>query len=175
MENSNLTDLLSTAFDEGGHILASTDQQFPAVWDQSTEPTSRPLKAHQPETPTNPWDPRFVLDLALAVDELPDILSRYDISEDEFKMLSDTPLFRRELAVAMREVRENGVSFACKARVQAESYLEVMDELVYDAATPANVRLETIRSAVKWARLEPKEDKAEGAGTGAVVNVQINF
>lgn len=123
----------------------------------------------------NQWDPRLIIDLAVGVDALPEILDRYDLSLDEFNALSQTQVFRRELALVIRDVRENGLSFTQKARVQAESYLEVMDQLVYDVATPASTRLEAIRSMVKYGKLEPKEDK-EGGGTNAQqINIQISF
>ena len=123
----------------------------------------------------NQWDPRFLLDLAVGVDALPDILDRYGFTEDSFDTLSRSRIFRKELAQTIRDVRENGVSFTQKARIQAESYLEVIDQLVYDFNTPASTRLESIRSMVKWGRLEPKEDK-ESAGTNAQqININISF
>ncbi|MDD3092308.1 MAG: hypothetical protein PHG80_11840 [Methanoregulaceae archaeon] len=131
--------------------------------------------AQAPTGPTNQWDPRFLLDLAVGVDALPDILDRYGFTEDSFDTLSRSRIFRKELAQTIRDVRENGVSFTQKARIQAESYLEVIDQLVYDFNTPASTRLESIRSMVKWGRLEPKEDK-EGAGTNAQqININISF
>ena len=129
----------------------------------------------RPLTPTNQWDPRLILDLAVGVEGMEDILSRYSLTLDEYYALSSTPAFRRELALAVRDVRENGVTFAAKARVQAELYLEVLENIVYDTSTPASTRLEAIRSAVKWGRLEPKDDKAGDSGPTTQVNVQINF
>ena len=128
-----------------------------------------------PVPPTCQWDPRLVLDLAIAVDDLSVILARYDLSEAEFNLLSDTPVFRRELALAMRDARENGVGFQVKAKIQAESYLSVLDSLVYDSNTPASVRLECIRSAVQWGALLPKEAKADSTQNATQINVNISF
>lgn len=137
--------------------------------------TSLPVSCKRPHNQTNLWDPRLILDLAVDVDGLPEILLRYGLSIEEYNMLSETQAFRRELALAMREIRENGVSFSNKAKIQAESYLSIVDELVYSNETPASVRLEAIRSAVKWGKLEPKEDKAGDSGNQQTINVQINF
>jgi hypothetical protein len=123
---------------------------------------------------TNRWDPRLILDLAVAIDPLEDILQRYSLSQDEFDLLAKTQAFRRELAGTIRDARENGITFASKAKFQAESYLEVLDQIVHDATTPASTRLEAIRSTVRWGGLEPKEQK-EDATTATQVNVQINF
>jgi len=125
--------------------------------------------------PTNKWDPRFIMDLALGLDELDTILTRYGLTEQEFDTLSKVPAFRRELALTIRDARENGVTFAGKARTQAEGYLEVLDALVYDAGTPASTRLEAIRSTVKWAKLEPKDDKNDGNQNNSQINISINF
>lgn len=127
-----------------------------------------------PDT-TNPWDPRLILDLALGIDDIPEILSRYNLSEDEFNILSSTAPFRQELAITIREAREHGIKFSQKAKVQAEGYLEVLDSMVYDQATPASVRLEAIRSTVKWGRLEPPKEKTEGDTNAQQINVNINF
>lgn len=122
-----------------------------------------------------PWDPKLVFDLAVEVDDLPTILERYALSEDEFSGLMSVPAFRRELALMVRDVREDGVSFRSKAKLQAEDYLQILDEMVYDPTTPASVRLDAIKSAVKWGDLEPREKKnAEGNG-GAQVNISIKF
>jgi hypothetical protein len=108
------------------------------------------------------------------VDALPEILARYEMADPDFYRLSELPLFRRELALAIREVRAEGVSFAAKAKVQAEEYLVVLDGMVHDRETPASTRLEAIKSAVKWGRLEPKEDKVDTTNaTQVVVNISL--
>jgi len=123
----------------------------------------------------NPWDPRLILDLALAIEDTEPILERYDLSESEYQALMRTPSFRRDLALTMREVRENGLSFKHKARVQAESYLEVLDQLVYSPATPASTRLDGIKQAVTWGDLSPKEGKGGDVQQQQSINIQINF
>jgi len=170
MENSDFIGMLDSALTEGvcpavaDWELLDTPAQPPALDTQKTYPPKS----------TNLYDPRMILDLAIGLEDLTVILPRYNLSEAEFNILSETPVFRRELAMAMREARENGLPFANKAKFQAESYLEVLDELVYSAETPASVRLEAIRSTVKWARLEV-EKGTEGTGNAPQINVQINF
>jgi len=123
----------------------------------------------------NPWDPRLILDLALAIEDTTPILERYSLSEDDYSSLMRTPSFRRDLALTMREVRENGLSFKHKARVQAESYLEVLDQLVYSPATPASTRLDGIKQAVTWGDLSPKEGKEGDVQNAQQINISINF
>lgn len=123
----------------------------------------------------SPWDPRLILDLAIAVEDTEAILARYDLSEYDYNNLLKTTSFRRDLAMTMREVRENGLSFRHKARVQAESYLEVLDSLVYSDSTPSGVRLDGIKQAVAWGDLVPKETKGDGGQSQNPINIQINF
>lgn len=188
MENSTAIDLLTEAFEEetpvqedspyiGQIVLHPDDPPKHDVLDPQEEDLREPtsLDLLRPQSPTNPWDPRLVLDLAIGVDALDEILLRYGLTEQEFSILSETMAFRRELAMAMRDARENGAPFAQKAKVQAEAYLEVLDDLVYSNATPANVRLEAIRSIVKWGRLEPPKESKDDAVNATQINVSINF
>ena len=122
------------------------------------------------------WDPMLVLDVAIGVDDLESqILPRYGLDMDDYAVLSTHPVFRRELAVITREVHENGLPFRRKAQFQAESYLEILDQLVNSDITPASVRLEAINKTVLWAGLVPKEDKTADGGEKNNINIQINF
>ena len=128
-----------------------------------------------PKDTTNPWDPRLLLDLALAVDPLEDILTRYSLTTQHYDSLMASRTFRRDLALMVRDVQENGASFKSKARVQAESYLPIIDMLVYDDNVAASTKLSAIQSIVRWGDLEPKPSKEEQTTNATTVNVQINF
>ncbi len=128
----------------------------------------------QEKTPTNQWDPRFILDLAVGVDDLPEILLRYGLTLQEYELLSQTSAFRRDLALTIRDVRENGASFSLKAKTQAEDYLKVLDSMVYADDTPAGVRLEAIRSTVKWGKLETDKNTDQGNQNNQI-NINISF
>jgi hypothetical protein len=169
--------LLNTEFDldlyEG---LEVGERPLPeaALLPADGDPVPQSYNAPLPSRRTAPWDPRLIFDLAVGVDALPEILARYEMTDPDFYRLSELPLFRRELALAIREVRAEGVSFAAKAKVQAEEYLVVLDGMVHDRETPASTRLEAIKSAVKWGRLEPKEDKVDTTNaTQVVVNISL--
>lgn len=123
----------------------------------------------------NKWDPRLLLDLVIAVDHLDDILERYGLSHEEYSILSSNVVFRRELASIMRDVRENGASFRAKARIQAESYLPVVDDMIWDKEIAPSTRLDAVKSVVRWGDLEPKEKKEQIQQTQPQINVQILF
>jgi len=123
----------------------------------------------------NPWDPRLVVDLALAIDPLEAILERFALDASHYERLLQIPAFRRDLAMTMRELREDGVTFAKKAAVQAESYLLDVDELVQNKAVAASTRLDAIKSVVKWGNLEGDKTGKGVENQGVQVNLQINF
>ena len=137
----------------------------------------RPRKQdpHPEQSSANQWDPRLILDLALGIDDTRQVLERYGLTDNDYIVLCGSREFRQELAVTIRDVHENGLPFRAKARVQAEAYLEVINDLVYNETTPATTKLEAIRSTVRWANLEPKEDKTDSGNTQAQINVSINF
>jgi len=162
METYDTLDDFTIHFDEGLPALSDIHEELPKP------------KLDKPDK-VNKWDPRLILDLAIGVDGLQEILSRYALSEEAFNNLSRTKSFRQELALTIREVRENGVSFAQKARVQAESYLEVLNDMVVDTSVAANTKLEVIRSLVKWGRLEPEKETKDDALNATQINVNISF
>ena len=75
----------------------------------------------------------------------------------------------------MRDVRENGASFRAKARIQAESYLPVVDDMIWDKEIAPSTRLDAVKSVVRWGDLEPKEKKEQAQQTQPQINVQILF
>jgi hypothetical protein len=122
----------------------------------------------------NPWPPQLIVELALQLHTLEEILPRYDMSEERYRSLLENPHFRKEIAVMMRELAENGQSFRIKARLQAEAYLDIVDDIVNDLSVGASVRLDAINKMVQWGDLVPK-DKKDGNEGAPTVNIQLNF
>lgn len=136
-----------------------------------TEDVNLPTHPRSP----NPWDPRLMVDLALAIDPLEAILERFSLTQDHYERLLRIPAFRRDLAMTMRELREDGIPFAKKAAVQAESYLLDVDEMVQDRSIAASTRLDAIKWTAKMGKLEPREEKGGDVNQGVSVNLSINF
>lgn len=113
-----------------------------------------------------PWHPKLPFDIAMGL-SAETVCIAYEITQEELNRLFHTQAFRRDVSKHEQEIRENGISFRSKAKIQAEMYLEELHELILDAQTPASIRLNAIQSIVKWAGLEPKEEKQTAA-------VQIN-
>lgn len=179
-EDASPHSLAVPQFSYEGGCEASVEHEPQGSWDvfkgeEVSVSASKDSSELAPLRPSpNPWPPKLVIDLALGLDHLDDILAAHGLTRPQYDRLTEIPTFRRELASTMRDLRENGVPFARKAAIQAESYLVNLDEMVHDLDVPASTRLEAIKSVVKWGKLEPKEDKGQDSG-GNTINLQINF
>lgn len=120
------------------------------------------------------WPPRLPFELALGLDTEEDVLDRHMITPAQWAALKANPLFIREVVESKHALADKGVTFRSKAKVQAEEYLLQLDAMIHDATIDPKVKLEAIRSVVKWAGLEPKEEKEQG-GAQNLVQVNINI
>jgi hypothetical protein len=122
------------------------------------------------------WDARLPFELALGVYSLDEILDRHGLTHHQLDLLYDHPVFHKQALDARKEVAEHGLTFRAKSRLQAEEYLRVLDTLVMDPEVSASVRLDAIKSVVKWGDLEPDKKAAGSDDAGAnQVAIQINI
>lgn len=121
----------------------------------------------------SPWPPKMTFDLALG-DSPETVCERYQITPEQYDRYIYHPAFRREVSEHQREIRENGVTFKEKAKVQAEMYLQDLDDLVTDTRVSPAVRLDAIKSVVKWAGFEPTKDANQTTNVPQF-NIQINL
>lgn len=122
------------------------------------------------------WSPRMAFDMAMGEEDTDVLCERYALGEEAFNRILAHPAFRKEVSAFMKDVRENGVTFKAKVRAQAEEYLEVVDEIVNNPLAGASLRLDAIKSVVKWAGLDGAA--AAGGNGGAHMpqfNIQINL
>lgn len=133
-----------------------------------------PAPVNLPSTSPNPWPPKLIMDIAMGVMEKEDVLFAHQLTEAGLDHLYTIPQFRRELSVMVRELRETGATFGGKAAMQAESYLEIMDDVMRNPETPASTRLSVFTTLAKFGGLEPTKEK-EDTGTSNQINIQINI
>ena len=117
------------------------------------------------------WAPGLILDIALESHDLPDLLHKYDITEQHLDHLYTLPQFKRELLNARAELTQTGSAFRAHARVLAEAHLVTMNELMNDEATPTSQKVLIWQSLVRFAALEPP--KAENALIQGGINITI--
>lgn len=135
------------------------------------------MKELIPSKPLGVWPASLPLEIALEIDDLDTILERHGLTWRDWEVLTEAPAFRADLARMRKEIRDNGLSFREKARVQAECYLKELHKIVMneDGDATASTRLDAIKSVVKWGNLEPKDDKGGSGATGNQFNIQINL
>lgn len=114
------------------------------------------------------YSQHFVMELALGL-ETPDTLCiRYDITPYEYACLLANPVFQSDLNNWKQKMVDEGLSFKLKARVQAESYLEELDQIVHDPDTSKETKLAAISRVVGWAGLEQSKNSTEGSSKPSI-------
>lgn len=126
---------------------------------------------------TTKWSDRLAFDVALTLEgsgePLEDVMKRHDIQATDMLRFKADPVFLKRVDEYRSEVREKGLTFKLKARAQAEELLTTSWLLIHDPAVSPAVKADLIKSTVKWAGLEPKDEGAVAAGGG--VQIMINL
>ena len=137
-------------------------------------PEEETLTPPAPRTSPHPWPPRLPLDLALGAESQTQILDRYSISEDDFTRWALTPAFRRAVAEAARDVREQGLTFKLLCQSIAQDFLQELDACMHDKTIGFANRLDAFKTISKLAGLEPKDVKDQNTGAN-LVQININL
>ena len=124
------------------------------------------------------WNDRLAFDVALTLEgsgeTLQEVITRHNISANDILTFNTDPVFLKKVEGYRTEVREKGLTFKLKARAQAEELLTTSWLLIHDPAVSPAVKADLIKSTVKWAGLEPKNDMSVDNGTGGV-KITINL
>ena len=124
------------------------------------------------------WSDKLALDVALHLEgsgsTLPDILSDHGISPFDLQGFNKDPIFTRKVDGFRDDIKNKGLSFKLKARIQAEQLLETSFALIHHPEISPAVKADLIKSTVKWAGLEPRGPEDTSGGTGGVT-ITINL
>lgn len=139
--------------------------------DDEIAPT--PVPASVPAPLLAPWPKKLPFDVAFG--ESDDILcAKYNLSPAALEALYLNPVFRREVSDHQTVIRDEGITFKAKAKLQAEMYLENLHEIVVSQTAAPSVKLDAIKSMVKWAGYEPKPEAASAAAGGPSITINIS-
>jgi hypothetical protein len=121
------------------------------------------------------WPPTLPIEIALKTASMSDIRDAYGYSPEEWSALRDNPEFLVDLAAAVQMVKEEGMSFKLKARLQAEELLKTSWRLIHAPIdeVPSSVKADLIKATARWAGYDAKD--AAAAGAGNQLNIQINL
>jgi hypothetical protein len=117
------------------------------------------------------WPPTLPVEIALKTAPMNDIRKAYGYTPDEWLRLKDDINFLADLAAAVQMVKKEGMSFKLKARLQAEEVLKTSWRLMHDEQCPPSVRADLIKSTMRWAGYDAKEQAVTAGGNA--LNIQI--
>jgi hypothetical protein len=123
------------------------------------------------------WTNKLALDLALVIESglgtVEDLLESNRIDHQDLADFSQDKQFLKTVEGYKDDIREKGLAFKLKARVQAEELLRTSYLLTQDPDVPASVKADLIKATVKWAGYDTPPQVAPTASGG--VSIQINF
>jgi len=162
--NISMDDLESSLFSDlpPGRTVALRDDSDP----QDDSPI-----LHLPSS----WPAQLPVALAMDLEDESQILARFGISPERFNLLKPLPAFRKALAEAQRDLRENGHTFKLKARGIAEDYL---DQLYLDLHNPTvgiTTKVDVFKYLTKVGGLEPLPQKEAPIAAGNPIQIIINL
>ena len=124
------------------------------------------------------WTNRLAFDIALRLEgsgeDLDELFARHHITAGDLLKYNKDPVFLKKVSDFRDEIRDKGVTFRMKARAQAEELLRTSWLLIHDPGVSPAVKADLIKSTVKWANLEPKNDVVAESGSGGV-RIMINL
>ena len=128
--------------------------------------------------PQTRWSDRLAFDVALLLEgsgeTVNEVTARNNISVNDLLIFKQDATFLKKVEHYRGEIRDKGVTFRLKARAQAEELLTTSWFLIHDPAVSPAVKADLIKSTVKWAGLEPKNDVDTSVGGGGV-KITINL
>lgn len=124
------------------------------------------------------WSDKLAFEVALMLEgsgePIQTILKAHAIDPNEMIAIGDDPVFQKRVDAYRTDIRENGLTFKLKAKAQAEILLETSYELIHSPDVPATVKADLIKSTVKWAGYEPKNQEVQ-ANNSEKVSITINM
>ncbi len=120
------------------------------------------------------WPARLPFDVAMG-ESNEKLCELYDITMEVLNGYFLCQPFRREVSLHAKEIQEHGITFKAKARLQAEEYLLDLDAIVHAPDIPPSVRLEAIKSVVRWGGLEPAPLKADPVSSVTNNRIEISW
>ena len=117
------------------------------------------------------FDPRLTFELALGLSAPDKIFERYGYDQDSALALAKNHVFQAMLKAYVDDVKEHGLTFRAKARVQAEDLLAHSYEIATDSQAPYAVRADMIKWTAKVADYEPKNNAAEAPSNGFALQI----
>jgi cytochrome P450 len=133
-----------------------------------------------PINPENPallgYPPTLPIEIAMRTAPIKQICEAYGIDKDEWERLREHPIFVADVKAAAETLKEEGMSFTFKARMQAEELLKTSWQMIQNVTTPPTVRADLIKFTIRAAGLDKSAQKEQAQqGFAPQLNIQINL
>ena len=123
------------------------------------------------------FPPTLPVELAMRLAPIPQICAAYDISKEEYEVLRHDPNFRAAVKQAREMLKQEGMSFKMKARLQAEELLSTSWNLIHASNddVPPNVKADLIKFTIRAAGLDGSKDQAANQHNMTGLQININL
>jgi hypothetical protein len=129
---------------------------------------------YKPKTVSFPQiSEEMVASIALGMEDELIVASRHGMSVEEYMELAAQPWFQLQVQMKRSEYEKNGVTFKAKAAWMAG---ELLDQVYVTAASgdaSLSQKHEVLKTLIKAAGLEPKEEKLKDTGPGFSISIDL--
>lgn len=116
-------------------------------------------------------------ELAAGLSDAAAVRERYGISIEQWEVLKKSPVFRRMLAEAVQRFRGDlnaSARIQMKADIVIEDAIPAYDDMIHNAATPAQARIDAGKLLAQLAgRTAKTGDSGAPAGGGFTLNINL--
>jgi hypothetical protein len=140
---------------------------------ENTPMDDLPLE-YKPKTVSFPQiSDEMVASVALGLEDELIVAARHGMSIEDYTELAAQPWFQLQVQMKRSEYEKNGVTFKAKAAWMAG---DLLDQVYLSAAsTDASLsqKHEVLKTLIKAAGLEPKEEKVKDVGPGFSISIDL--
>jgi hypothetical protein len=140
---------------------------------EDTNVDDSPLE-YKPKTVSFPQiSEEMVASVALGLEDELIVAGRHGMSIEQYQELAAQPWFQLQVQVKRSEYEKNGVTFKAKAAWMAG---ELLDQVYVTAASgdaSLSQKHEVLKTLIKAAGLEPKEEKVKDTGPGFSISIDL--
>lgn len=163
---------LGKAIEKASAVIATTLSQEASQVHSLREYNER-ARDHDPSMIA--WPATLPIELALKTATPQELRAHYGFTDEEWDALRENPVFLTELIAACDLVKQEGMSFRLKAKLQAEELLTTSWRLIHapNSEVPPAVKTRLMEATWRMAGFDAKDGSQGGAGN--MLNIQINL
>ena len=129
---------------------------------------------YKPKTVSFPQiSEEMVASVALGLEDELIVAARHGLSVEDYNELAAQPWFQLQVQMKRSEYEKNGVTFKAKAAWMAG---DLLDQVYLSAASvdaSLSQKHEVLKTLIKAAGLEPKEEKVKDVGPGFSISIDL--